>query len=271
VPSSPEYFSVLQIPLVRGRFFTDADRPEAPAVGIVNRVAARQFFGNDDPIGKSLPFGDGAITIVGVVENVKYTGIANDGEGVLYRPFAQQPMRVVVMVAKTTGDPADVAADVRSLIRAYDPNIGFGTVQPLTTWVSDAVAQPRFRTLTLSSIALITLTLAMIGLYGVIAYSTTQRTSEIGLRVAIGAQRADVIRMVLAEGLRLSLAGTALGLIGAYWATRLLSSFLYQVRTTDLAAFAGSSISLLAVAMLAAYVPARRASHVDPMTALRAE
>jgi predicted permease len=271
VPSSPEYFSVLQIPLVRGRFFTDADVPEAPAVGIVNRVAARQFFGNDDPIGKSLPFGEGAITIVGVVENVKYTGIANDGEGVLYRPFAQQPMRIVVIVAKTTGDPAAVAADVRSLIRAYDPNIGFGTVQPLTTWVSDAVAQPRFRTLTLSSIALITLTLAMIGLYGVIAYSTMQRTSEIGLRVAIGAQRTDVIRMVLAEGLRLSLAGTGLGLIGAYWATRLLSSFLYGVTTTDLAAFAGSSIALLVVAMLAAYIPARRASHVDPMTALRAE
>ena len=271
VPSSPEYFSVLEIPLVRGRFFTDADVAAAPPVGIVNRVAARQFFGSDDPIGQALPFGESSITIVGVVENVKYTGIANDGEGVLYRPFAQQPMRVLVLVAKTTGDPAAIAADVRGVIKQYDPNIGFGAVQPLTTWVSDAVAQPRCRTITLSSIALITLVLAMVGLYGVIAYSTSQRTSEIGVRVAIGAQRADVIGLVLKEGMRLAIAGIVLGMVGSYWATQLLSTFLYGVTATDFTAFAGASTALFIVAIAATYIPARRAARVDPMTALRAE
>jgi putative ABC transport system permease protein len=271
VPSSPDYFSVLQIPLLRGRFFTDADVAQAPPVGIINRVAARQFFGNDDPIGRTIPFNKTSITIIGVVENVKYTGIANEGEGVLYRPFAQQPMRVLVLVAKTTGDPAAIAADLRSVIKSYDPDIGFGAVQPLTTWISDAVAQPRFRTVTLSSIALITLVLAMVGLYGVIAYSTSQRTAEIGLRVAVGAQRADVVRLVLAEGARLAVFGIVIGVAGAYWATRLLSSFLYGVTATDLSAFAGSSIALLAVALLATYLPARRAARIDPMTALRTE
>jgi putative ABC transport system permease protein len=271
VPASPEYFSVLEIPLVRGRFFTDADAAEAPAVGIINRVAARQFFGDDEPIGQIIPFNKSSITIVGVVENVKYTGIANAGEGVLYRPFAQQPMRVLVVVAKTVGDPALIAADLRSIIRSHDPNIGFGAVQPLTTWISDAVAQPRFRTVTLSSIAVITLVLAMVGLYGVIAYSTSQRTPEIGVRVAIGAQRSDVIRLVLTEGTRLALAGIALGLVGSYWATRLLSSFLYSVTSTDLTAFAAAAVALFIVAIAATYIPARRAAQIDPMTALRTE
>jgi putative ABC transport system permease protein len=271
VPVSPEYFSVLQIALAGGRYFNNADATTAPPVGIVNRVAARQFFGADDPIGKTLPFGDSQITIVGVVENVKYTGIGKNAEGVLYRPFAQSPMRIVVLVAKTIGDPSVIAADVRNVIRSYDANISVPSVQPLTTWVSDAVAQPRFRTILLSSIAGITLILAMVGLYGVIAYSTSQRTSEIGLRIAIGAQRSDVIRLVLAEGARLALVGIIVGIVGAYWATRLLSSFLYGVTTTDLPAFGSAAIALFLVALVATYLPARRAARVDPMTALRAE
>jgi putative ABC transport system permease protein len=271
VPASPDYFPVLQIALHRGRLFTDADAPNAPPVGIVNRVAAKQLFGDDDPIGRTLPFGESQITIVGIVENVKYTGIGNNAEGVLYRPFAQSPMRIVVLVAKTTGDPAVIAADVRSIIRSYDANISVPTVQPLTTWVSDAVAQPRFRMILLSSIAGVTLVLAMIGLYGVTAYSTLQRTSEIGVRVAIGAQRADVIRLVLGEGVRLALAGIGLGLVGAYWAAQLLSAFLYDVAATDLTAFGGAAAALFIVALLATYLPARRAAAVDPMTALRSE
>jgi putative ABC transport system permease protein len=271
VPSSAEYFRVLQIPLLRGRLFTEADDATAPPVAMVNRVAARQFFGNDDPVGRTIPVGKASITIVGVVENVKYTGVGNAPEGVLYRPFAQQPMRIVVLVAKTTGDPAAVAADLRSIVRGYDAGIGFGSVQPLTTWVSDAVATPRFRAVALSSIALITLVLAMVGLYGVIAYSTSQRTGEIGVRIAIGAQRGDVIRLVLGEGARLAGIGIGLGMIGSYWATRVLAAFLYGVTPSDPAAFAGSAIALLSVALLAAYLPARRASLIDPTTALRAE
>jgi putative ABC transport system permease protein len=138
-------------------------------------------------------------------------------------------------------------------------------------WVSDSVAQPRFRALLLGSIAGIALVLAVIGLYGVIAYSTSQRTSEIGLRVAIGAQRSDVIRMVLIEGARLAAVGIVLGLAGSYWASRLLSAFLYGVSGTDFTAFAGAAVALFVVALAATYLPARKASRVDPMHALRAE
>jgi putative ABC transport system permease protein len=271
VPASPEYFSALQIPLVSGRLFTASDSEHAPAVGVVNREAARRFFGRNEPIGRTLPFESGAITIVGVVENVKYTGIGSPTDGVVYRPFAQQPFRLAVLIARTTDDPARIAGQMRAVIRSYDSAISLGAVQPLTTWVSDSVAQPRFRTILLSSIAGITLILAIVGLYGVIAYSTSQRTSEIGVRIAIGAQRADVIRLVLVEGARLAIAGIVLGLAGSYWATRLLSSFLYQVTATDPGAFAAAAIALFLVALLATYLPARKAARIDPTTALRAE
>jgi putative ABC transport system permease protein len=240
-------------------------------VGVVNREAARRFFGKNDAIGRTLPFESGAITIVGVVENVKYTGIGTPTDGVVYRPFAQQPFRLAVLIARTTDDPARITNQMREAIRSYDPGISIGAVQPLTTWVSDSVAQPRFRTLLLSAIAVITLLLAMVGLYGVIAYSTSQRTSEIGLRVAIGAQRTDVIRMVLIDGARLATAGMVLGLAGSVWASRLLSAFLYGVTATDLPAFAGAATALFLVALIATYLPARRAARIDPMTALRTE
>jgi putative ABC transport system permease protein len=271
VPASADYFAVLQIPLVGGRLFTASDSSKAPAVGIVNREAARRFFGRNDAIGRTLPFESGEITIVGVVENVKYTGIGSPTDGVVYRPFAQQPFRLAVLIARTTDDPARITSQMREAVRSYDPAINIGAVQPLTTWVSDSVAQPRFRTLLLSAIAAITLLLAMVGLYAVIAYSTSQRTSEIGVRIAIGAQRADVTRLVLAEGARLAVAGIVVGLAGSYWATRLLSSFLYGVTATDLTAFAGAAAALFFVALAATYLPAYRAARIDPMTALRAE
>jgi putative ABC transport system permease protein len=271
VPASPGYFSTLQVPLLKGRFFTDADTATAPVVGILSREAARRFYGNDDPIGRILPFGDGDITIVGLVENVKYTGIVSPLDGVVYRPYSQQPFRLTFLVARTSGEPSRIVNDIRQAVRSYDPGVNVISAQPLTGWISDSIAQPRFRALLLSTIAGITLALAIVGLYGVIAYSTSQRTSEIGLRVAIGAQRSDVVRMVLAEGARLALIGVVVGLAGSYWATRLLSSFLYQVTATDPGAFGGAAIALFLVALLATYLPARKAARVDPMTALRVE
>jgi putative ABC transport system permease protein len=271
VPASPGYFAALQIRLLKGRLFTAADSATSSLSVIVNREAARRFFGNDDPIGRTLPFGKDQMTIVGVVENVKYTGIASPNESVIYRPFGQSPFRLVILVARTSGDPNRIAAELRQVIRTYDPDISIGLIQPLSGWVSSAIAQPRFRALVLSAIAAITLLLAMVGLYGVIAYSTAQRTAEIGVRMAIGAQRSDVVRMVLGEGTRLAVAGVVIGMIAAYWSARLLTTFLYGVGTTDLAAFAGSAISLFVVALVATYVPAARAARVDPAVALRAE
>lgn len=272
VPASPGYFPTLQIRLLSGRLFTDADTANAPLVVILNREAARRFFGNDDPLGRSLPIMSQHMTIVGVVENVKYTGIASGPEGVIYLPFAQSHFfPIAILMARTAGDPGAVAADLRQVIRSYDPGINVSRLQPLTAWVSDATAQPRFRAVTLSAIAIVTLLLAMIGLYGVIAYSTIQRTAEIGVRMAIGAQRSDVVRMVLGEGSRLAIAGVVIGMIAAYWSARLLTTFLYGVRTTDFSAFAGSAIWLFGVALVATYVPAVRAARVDPATALRSE
>ena len=273
VPVSSGYFTTLQIPLLKGRYFDDGDSSDIAKVMsvIVSREAAKRFFGNDDPIGRTLPMGEGQLTVVGVVEDVKYSGVANRAEPVMYRPFSQSPFRIVVLFARTTGDPGAIANELRQVIQTYDRDINISSVQPLTTWLSNAVAQPRFRALLMATIATVTLLLAMVGLYGVIAYSTSQRTSEIGLRVAIGAQRSDVMRLVLLEGARLAFAGMALGIAGAYASTRVLAAFLYQVTATDLTAFATSSAALIIVALLATYLPARRAARVDPMTALRTD
>ena len=273
VPASPGYFTTLQIPLIKGRAFNDGDEADvAKAMSVIlSREAAKRFFGNDDPIGRTLPMGGDQMTVVGMVEDVKYSGVANKPEPVMYRPFSQSPFRIVVLFARTTGDPSAIASELRQVIQTYDRDINIASIQPLTTWLSNAVAPPRFRAILLASIAGITLLLAVIGLYGVIAYSMSQRTPELGVRIAIGAQRADVIRLVLAEGSRLALTGIALGLVGAFWAMRLLSSFLYGVSANDLPAFAGASVVLFLVAMAATYLPARKASRVDPMMALRSE
>ena len=273
IPASPGYFTTLQIPLLKGRYFNDGDEADvANAMSvIVSRETAKRFFGNDEPIGRAVPMGTDQLIVVGMVEDVKFSGVANKPEPVIYRPFSQSPFRIVVLFARTTGDPGAIAAELRQVIQTYDRDINIASIQPLTTWLSNAVAQPRFRALLLSTIAFITLLLAMVGLYGVIAYSTAQRTQEIGLRVAIGAQRADVIKLILAEGSRLAIAGIVLGIAGSYWAAQLLSSFLYGVTATDLPAFAGAAVALFIVALLATYLPARRAAAVDPMTALRAE
>lgn len=271
VPASPGYFSTLQIRLIAGRLFTRSDAAAAAPVAILSREAARRLFGADDPIGRQLPLIGKQWTVVGVVDNVKYTGLASGPDPVLYLPFEQSPMRVSVVLARTTGDASAFAAQLRGIIRSYDAGISVPRLETLQWLISDAVSQPRLRAALFSTIALVTLLLAMVGLYGVIAYSTAQRTTEIGVRMAIGAQRADVIRMVLAEGARLAAAGTVLGLALAWWAARLLASFLYGVTATDPASFAGAAACLVIVALGATVLPASRAARIDPSAALRAE
>jgi putative ABC transport system permease protein len=180
-------------------------------------------------------------------------------------------MAITVLFARTTGDATQIATDVRRVITSYDSAIGIPRLWSLDAWIADATSQPRFRTVLLGSIAIIAFCLAMIGLYGVISYSTSQRTSEIALRMAIGAQQADVVRLVVLEGSRLAIIGVGVGLLASYGATRFVASFLYGVGATDPITFSAASIGLLIVATIATYLPARRAARIDPMTALRTE
>ena len=271
VPASPGYFRALQIRLIAGRLFDDRDDAVAAPVAIISREAARRFFGTDNAIGRTLPLLRKQVTIIGVVDNVKYTGIAAGPQSVLYAPYAQQPLRIAQLFARTTSDSDQIATDIQRMITSYDSSIGVPRLWTLDAYISDATSQPRFRTILLTSIAVIAFCLAMIGLYGVISYSTAQRTSEIALRMAIGAQRADVVRMVVIEGSRLAIAGVVVGLLAAYGATRFVQSFLYQITATDPFTYAAAAFGLIVVATLATYAPARRAARVDPMTSLRAE
>jgi putative ABC transport system permease protein len=271
VPASPGYFNALQIRLVAGRLFDERDNAVAAPVVIVNREAARRFFGGSNPIGRTLPLMQKEMTIVGVVENVKYTGIAAGPQSTLYQPYAQQPMSISVLFARTTGDPDQIVTDIRRMITTYDSGIGVPRVWSLDAWIADATSQPRVRTILLGSIAIVALCLAMIGLYGVISYSTAQRTAEIALRMAVGARQSDVIRMVLAEGSGLAVIGVTMGLLIASGTTRLVSSFLYGVSAIDTATFFVVAVVLMIIAMAATYLPARRAARIDPMAALRAE
>ena len=277
VPASPGYFSTLQVRLLQGRLFSESDGAQSPPVAILNREAARRIFGAENPIGRTLPIGPtpearkAGLPIVGVVENVKFTGIAAPPEGVIFLPFAQNPFRILILVARTAGNPEDIAADLRRVIREVDADIQIFALRPLSGFVSEAVAQPRFRAALLTSLATIALILAAIGLYGVVAYSVSQRTTEIGVRMALGARAADVARLVLTESARLTAAGAILGLAGAFALRQTLAGLLYGIEPADPASFGLAAAGLLVVALAASYFPARRATRVDPVVALRAE
>jgi putative ABC transport system permease protein len=271
VPVGPGFFEALQIPLLSGRRFNDHDAAGQARTVIVSREAARRFFGEADPIGRTLPLGGETMTVVGVAGDVKFTGITAPPEGVIYLPFGQSPFRIVILVARADGDLALVAREMRQVIRTYDPDISIAGLQPLTSWISDAVAESRFRALLLWTIAGVTLILAMVGLYGVVAYTTTLRTPEIGVRMAIGAGRSDVIGLVVRDGARLALAGTVVGAIAGYAVSSVLSGFVYGVTPTDPVSFGMAAAGLIVVSLAASYLPARRAARIDPAVALRAE
>lgn len=271
VPVGPGFFEALQIPLLRGRRFTDQDTAGQARTVILGREAARRFFGEADPIGRTLPIGRETMTVIGVAGDVKYTGITAPPEGVIYLPFDQSPFRIVILVARAEGDLALVTREMQQVIRTYDPDIHIAGIQPLTGWIAESVAEPRFRAILLLSIAGIALVLAMIGLYGVVSYTTLLRTPEIGVRMAIGAAQSDVVRLVVRDGARLAVAGTAIGILAGYAASSVLSRFVYGVAPTDPASFVVAAASLIAVALAASYLPARRAARIDPALALRTE
>ena len=275
---SADYFRTLSIPLRRGRTFTAQDTQSSPLVTVISETMARRYFPHQDPIGKRLKesgpdMPNPYMEIVGVVGDAKYIGLDAPPEPVYYHPYAQNfsPRLHLVVRASISGGAAALAPLVRGEVRAVDADVVVSEVRTLEQALGESVAQPRFRTALLVLFAGIALALAAIGIYGVIAYSVAQRTHEIGVRMALGAHRGDVLRLVLGQGAALGLAGIALGLPGALALTRTLSSLLFAIQATDPLTFLSLSLVLAAVTLWASFLPAWRAARTDPQVALRYE
>jgi putative ABC transport system permease protein len=271
---TPGYFSAMRIPLVKGRVFDQRDRAGTPLVTVVNQALVRQYFPNQDPIGQRVFVSWGRKTpyeIVGVVADVRHQGLNVDVMPGVYFANAQEPETNATVMLRTDRDPLSLARGVQDAIHARDADLAIADVQPLERYVSKSIASPRFQSFLLGSFAGLALLLAAIGIYGVMAYSVAQRTHEIGVRMALGAERNQVMRMVVRQALALSLIGAAAGLAGALVLTRFLKTLLFDVSTTDLATFAVVPFVLCIVAMAASWIPALRATRVDPMIALRYE
>jgi len=268
--ATPDYFKTMRIPLVQGRFFTEADWPAtAQPVAIIDEKFAQRFWPSGDAIGKHV-WGDPArkLTIVGVVGTVKQYGLDVDGRLVVYRPG---PWASYQVARTASPDPAAVARDMIRKIHEIDPTITVFDVQTMSARMSASMARQRFSTLMLGSFALFALILAVVGVYGVMSHLVAQGAHDIGVRMALGAERSRILRMVMRQGLELTVAGSVLGLIGAVALTRVMASLLFGVSTTDAVTFAAVPVVLVATAMLASYIPARRATCVDPVVALRDE
>ncbi len=272
-----DYFKTMNIPLVRGRYFTEQDGPDAPGVAMVDETMARKYWPNEDPVGKRISFETGPDNnprwreIVGLVSHVRHKDLEGESRVQYYVPLMQRPNAGIFLAVRTSGDPESLSPAVRGVVREMDKDLPVYKVTTMQQLVSDSMAQRRFSMLMLGIFAAVALVLASVGLYGVLAYSVTQRTREIGVRMALGAQTRDVLKMVVGQGMVLALAGVGVGLVGAFALTRLMRSLLYGVTATDPLVFAGVAVLLAGVAFLACYVPARRATKVDPMVALRYE
>jgi len=272
---SQAYFTTLKVPLRAGRFFDEEDFTSQTQVVITNRAFAQRYFPNDDPLGKKIRLGDPNSpwrTIVGVVGDVRHMSLNHEAEPEIYVPYAGQDATSTAMVAVRTGtDPRSLAAAVREEVMAVDPEQPVFAVSTMGQRIADSMSGTRFNATLLGFFGLVALVLASVGVYGVIAYFVAQRTHEIGIRVALGARPRDVANMVMRQGTVITVTGLALGLIGALFATRSLSSLLYGIRPGDPMTLVCVAIVLGGAALAACYIPARRATRVDPMVALRYE
>jgi len=271
---TPGYLRAMRIQLLGGREFDERDVRTSPMVALVNESMARQFWPGEDPVGKRFRMGDTKgpwKTVVGVVGDVLHKGLDAPHSIQVYLPNTQFTDSMVVLAVRTSNDPRSLAAAVRSEIAALDPQVPISEVATMDEVVSASVANQRFGALLFLLFGAIALVLTAVGIYGVISYGVAQRTHEIGIRLALGAKRREVLSMVVSEALKPALLGAALGLSAAFGLTRLLTRLLYNVKPTDPLVFAGVLLLLISVALLASYIPARRATRVDPMVALRYE
>lgn len=273
--AGPGYFRTMGIPFVSGRDFTDHDDMKSAPVVIVNETLAKRFFPGGDALGKHILPGYSTTgqyamrEIVGVVGDVKHRGLTSGAVPEFYFAQAQMPVTSLTLVVRTAGDAHALAGPVRSVVHAMDANAPVFGVVTAEEYMSRSLASTRFTMTLLAAFAAVALVMTAVGLYGVVSFSVSQSTRDIGIRVALGAQGRDTLRLVMAQGLALTLAGVVLGLGGAFSLTRVMSGLLFGVGTTDLATYAGVALLLVAVAALACYVPARRATRVDPVVALK--
>jgi putative ABC transport system permease protein len=273
--ASPSYLQTMHIPLVKGRWFTPADRVGSPKVMVVNETAARTFWPGEDPVGHRATagqggYGDGA-EVIGVVGDVRYLQADEPAHPDVYVPYLQSPRSGMLLYIRTAGDPAALIGAVRREVRALNRDLPLFDVQTMDARISGATSKPRFTAILLAVFAGIALCLAAIGIYGVMSYLVTQRTREIGIRMALGARQSDVLSLVVRRGATLAALGIGIGTAGALAASRALTTLLYQIQPGDPATYVEIGAVLAAVALAACYLPARRASMVDPSRALRAE
>lgn len=273
---TPTYFETMGIPVLKGRAFTAQDRDNTPHVIIVNEALASRYWPNQDVLGKRLGLEDdpSKLTwreIVGVVGNVKHQGLEGEAKPELYLPYQQFPKNFMSVVVRTSSDPVSMIPTVRSQVFAIDKDQPVFDIMTMDQRLAKSVASSRFVMILLGAFSVLALGLAALGLYGAMAYLVSQRTQEIGLRMALGASRSDVFKLVVGKGMRLAIIGTALGLVASLALTRLMGTLLFEVTPTDALTFVIVSVVLLIVALLACYIPARRATNVDPLTSLRYE
>jgi putative ABC transport system permease protein len=270
---SPGYFNTLRIPLLRGRDFTDADSPGAPPVTIISQVTAKRFWGDADPLGHTLRRSADprtAFTVVGVVGDVRSTAL-NQESPALYYPMATRVWPLMDIVVRTDGSPDSLLPAIRQRVHQLDAELALANVRTMDEWLSNSAAQPRLNTELLSIFASVAVVIASIGIYGVLAYSVSQRTGEIGLRMALGATPSAVLGLIVSEGMKIALLGIGIGLIGGLALGRTVSSLVFGVPVRDPATFTGVAVMLASVALCACVIPALRAARVDPIAALRYE
>ena len=271
--ASPGYFQTMGVPLISGRTFTSQDTAEAPKVVMLNPTCVRKFFPGENPVGKhiKIPDAEGWATIVGVVGDVRQSGLASLPEPEIIEPYLQVPNSYMTLVIRTSTDPLSLVPALRSQVQSLDRDLPMFEVSTMEQYLAEEMAGRRFNMVLLGIFAGLALILAVVGIYGILAYIVTQQTHEIGIRMAMGAQRRDMLLFILRRGVRLTLIGVAIGLPAAWVVTRVMSSLLYGVSPRDPLTFIGMTLLLVTTALLASYIPARRATKVDPMVALRYE
>ncbi len=271
---TPDYLRTLSIRLERGRFFNDLDRSGTELVVVIDEKLARQYWPEEDPLGKRIQptSGEGWCTIVGIVAHVMQSDLAGDtGRGVFYASLYQRPMPLGSILVRTSGEMSAAAAAIRDAVRAADPNLPLYDMKTMEALLANSLAPRRFAMRLLGFFAAAALFLAALGLYGVLTCAVTLRTREIGIRIALGAERGAVMRLVVGQGLRLAGTGVAIGIVAAMLVGRLIESQLFEVRSFDPLTIAAMVCALMASALLASWLPARRAMRADPAVTLRYE